>query len=421
MPAWVRRHPFLTAFATLVVVVVVALWAMYQAWLAPGPWQALPDADAPTYSDVFDPAFVPAAETAIAALSAHRREQGFPGITAAVAHNGKLLWRGGAGWQNLAPLTPVSPDTQMRIGSTSKAVTATAAARLIDRAELGLDAPISTYLNPLPNPAWGAFTLRQLFSHTAGLPGYEENTDYEGLYLTLCGCRHYQTVYDSLEIFDGSDLLFEAGTDFHYSSFDTNLIGAVMASQQDTSFAEVLQRRVLKPLGLSATGLDNDGTSRPHLAVFYAIRPGEAGRWADFDLSQRWPGGGLVSTSTELALIGGAWLDSEFISTATREAMWTPQVLANGEVNEQRYALGWRFYADRESNGRVLSYAHHGGVSKGAMSWLVVYPGFGLSIAVNINTHGTTFGDFARVEPVLREAFISALTSTPTRTAGMTP
>lgn len=406
MRAWVRRHPVLTTFVTLVVAVAVALWAMYLVWLAPGPWQPLPEVDAPTYSEVSDPGYAQAAATAIAALSAHRREQGFPGITAAVAQNGKLLWRGGAGWQSLAPAIPVSPDTQLRIGSSSKAVTATAVARLIDRVELSLDAPIASYMDSLPNPAWQDFTLRQLFSHTAGLPGYEENTDYEGFYLTLCGCRHYDTVRDSLEIFDDSELLFQAGTDFHYSSFDTNLIGAVMASQQGVSFAEVLQQTVLRPLGLAATGLDNDGTPRPDLATFYAIRPGEVGRWADFDLSQRWPGGGLVSTSAELALIGNAWLDPTFISTGTRDAMWTPQVLANGEVNEQRYALGWRFYADQESNGRVLSYAHHGGVSKGAMSWLVVYPEFGLSIAVNINTHGQTFGDFARVEPVLREAFL---------------
>ena len=52
-------------------------------------------------------------------------------------------------------------------------------------------------------------------------------------------------------------------------------------------------------------------------------------------------------------------------------AMWTPQTLSNGDVNEQSYALGWRFNPDIAQSGdddKVLSYAHHGGVSKGAMT-----------------------------------------------------
>ncbi len=409
MTAWARRHPILTLFALLLLMLLGALGAAYQSWFAAGPWQKLPDTEAPTYSNLSDAAFEQAAATALDALVEHRRENGFPGITAAVALDGELLWRGGAGWQNLAPRQAVSPDTQLRIGSTSKAVTATAVARLIDRGEVALDTPINTYLPELPNPAWRGFTLRHLFSHTAGLPGYEENTDMAGAFLTLCGCRHYESVLATLEIFDSSDLLFAPGTDFHYSSFDTNLIGAVIASQQRRSFAGVLADTVFEPLGLSASGLDNDGTERPDLATFYELRPGEAGRWPDFDLSQRWPGGGLVSTSAELALLGNAWLDPDFISPAVREAMWTPQVLANGEVNEQSYALGWRFNPDRETNGRVLSYAHHGGVSKGAMSWLVVYPEHKLSIAVNINSRAETFSEFARVELALREAFLQAL------------
>ncbi len=412
MPAWIRKHPIATFFLLLLAALAVSAWSAYESWFAAGPWHPVP-VDAPTYSQVFDPAFEEAALEAIEALNSHREEQGFPAITSAVAHNGRLIWQGGAGWQSLDPLQPASAQTQLRIGSTSKAVTATAVARLIDNAAVTLDTAIETYMPDLPNPAWRQLTLRQLFSHTAGLTGYRENTDYEGLFLTLCGCRHYESVRDSLEIFDGSDLLFPPGTDFHYSSFDTNLIGAVVAHQQGVSYQDLLEKNVFDPLGLTASGLDQDGTERPNLASFYEIRDGAAGRWPDFDLSQRWPGGGLVSTSAELALIGNAWLNDAFISRDTRDAMWTPQVLANGEVNEQSYALGWRFNPNRETNGRTLSYAHHGGVSKGAMSWLVVYPEHGMSIAVNINTHGKTFSDFARVETEIREAFLRLLERNP--------
>jgi beta-lactamase family protein len=312
-----RNHPTLSFLVLVLAVLLTTIWIAFQTWFVAGPWQKMPSIEAPFYSDTFNPVFADAGDVAIDALRRHRTQKGFPAITSAVAHNGQLVWQGGAGWQQL--------------------------------------------------------TLRQLLSHTAGLPGYRDNTGYAGLFITLCGCRHYDTVRASLEIFDGSDLLFTPGTSFHYSSFDTNLVGAVPAHQQNTTYLEVLQDNVFRPLGLA--------------------------------------GGGLVSTSVALARIGNAWLDPNFISETTRNAMWTPQVLANGEVNEQSYALGWRFYQDREINGRTLSYAHHGGVSKGAMSWLVVYPDHGLSIAVNINTHGETFGEFASVEADIREAFLSAVES----------
>ena len=50
-----------------------------------------------------------------------------------------------------------------------------------------------------------------------------------------------------------------------------------------------------------------------------------------------------------------------------------------------------------------------GGVSKGAMSWLVVYPDYGLSIAVNINTRAETFSLFAGVEKKIAAAFLEQI------------
>jgi serine beta-lactamase-like protein LACTB len=105
-------------------------------------------------------------------------------------------------------------------------------------------------------------------------------------------------------------------------------------------------------------------------------------------------------------------MDPEFIHPETREAMWAPQVLTSGEVNEQSYAVGWRYYPDANHPGdstRTLPYAHHGGVSKGAMSLLVVYPDYHLSIAVNINTRANTFADFSAVEDEIAVLFLDRI------------
>ncbi|MCZ6869422.1 MAG: serine hydrolase [Gammaproteobacteria bacterium] len=396
----------------LIVLIAVGTFLGYQLWFDFGPWVELPHNDVPENERQIDDQYAAAGRTAMDAIREHRDKHGFPAITAAVAVAQSVVWSGAVCWADVDGRIPATQDTLMRIGSTSKAVTATALARLIDAGELSLDVPISKYSTNLPNDAWNPLTLRQLASHTAGLPDYERNGDRIGQLVTLCGCKHYTSVRDSLGIFDGSELLFTPGEDFSYTSFDVNLIGAIISAQQRKPFLSVLQERVFSPLGLRSSGGDHDGADRPDLAKFYETRGDKVRLWRNFDLSQRWPGGGLVSTSVELAMIGNAWLDPDFIATTTRMAMWTPQTLSNGDVNEQSYALGWRFNPDIAQSGdddKVLSYAHHGGVSKGAMSWLVVYPDYGLSIAVNINTRAETFSLFAGVEKKIAAAFLEQI------------
>lgn len=105
-------------------------------------------------------------------------------------------------------------------------------------------------------------------------------------------------------------------------------------------------------------------------------------------------------------------MDPDFISAETRGVMWTPQVLSSGEINEQSYALGWRYCPDATWPGdddRALPFAHHDGVSKGAMSGLVVYPDYDLSIAVNINTVTEEFATFAAVEDEIAALFLQQI------------
>ena len=410
---WMKKALRLTFLGAMALVVLGLIFLLtYPLWDGFGPWISLPEESAPRSSIIRDSRYADAAQGALTAIAEHRQEHGFPGITAAVAIDGEVVWTGGVGWAGLETMTPVASGTVMRIGSTSKAVTATALARLVDMGRVRLDDSLSAYSDSFPNPAWGKLTLRQLSSHTAGFPEYKGNRDLFGAFMTLCGCRHYSSVWESLEIFDDTKLLYEPGSDFLYSSFDVILVGAVLSIVEGEPYLDLMDRLVFDPLGLTSAGGDHDGRVRPGLAIFYE-RDGERARvWRPFDLSQRWPGGGLVATSAELARIGGAWMDPEFIHTETRVSMWTPQLLTNGEVNDQSYAIGWRYYPDAVHPGdstKILPYAHHGGVSKGAMSWLVVYPDYRLSIAVNINTRATTFAEFAEVEDEIAALFLDQI------------
>jgi len=378
-------------------------------WLTPWwGWKPLPDRTAPTHQ-TFEPEYRGFAALATQALVEERARIGAPSLSAAVVLEDSLVWAGTAGWARVDPPEPATTKTVYRIGSTSKAVTATAMARLVASRQLDLDAPIERYVETVPNPQWASLTPRQLASHTAGLPGYAENRDFPGVWQTIRLARSFGGVEEALSVFDGTQLLFEPGAGFHYSSFDTTVNAWVMASITGHRYPMLLRELVLHPLGLIDTGVERAGDLPDTIASFYRVAGGRVRPWRDVDLSLKWPGGGLLSTSTDLARLGSAWLDESFLPASLREDFWTPVQLVSGEVNEQSYAMGWRVNRSRriELDGGPVREVHHGGVSKGAMSWLVVYPDLELVVAININARAESFGDFAAAETRLTRLVIA--------------
>lgn len=355
--------------------------------------------------------FAQSARAAAQQLELSRAQQQWPAITAAVAWRGQLLWAGATGYADLASQQPVTIESQFRLGSTSKAVTATALARAVAAGVVDLDAPIVQYKADLPNPAWKQMTLRQLMSHTAGFPGYDGNTDRIGAIRSWLKWGEFSDVDQALALFDDTELLSPPGQRFHYSSFDINLASAVLQSAAKQPFLTYLQQQVSTPLGLTSLA----AADLPHRQQvrFYETAAGEAQLHRSVNLSQKWASGGLAASSVDLVRLGSAWFDPTFIPAAVQDRFWTPQTLADGSVNEEFYALGWRHFQHNFlycDSGNLLSqkvsYVHHGGVSDGAQSLLVIYPKWQLVVAVNINTQTKNWCDFAREVSLLTKPFL---------------
>ncbi|XOV83498.1 MAG: serine hydrolase domain-containing protein [bacterium] len=359
----------------------------------------------PIRAELFDQSYAQIADEAALIVSNARAELHAPSLSVAVARNGQLLWSAAMGWQNIQQAIPATTKTRYRVGSTSKTITATVLARLVDKGLIALDQPIQSYA-PDILPKWSMLTPRQLMSHTAGIVGYDENRDIQGIYQTLRLHQHYSDVADTLVTIDDSDLMFPPGEQFSYSSFDVNLMSVVMQKATGIPFRQLVVQEVTGPLSLKDTYGDDPARRDQFEATFYELIEGEVKPWRNVDLSVKLAGGGFVSRPTDLVLLASAWLDDKFISGDTRAEFWTPQQLNNGQVNNQNYALGWRS-DDREINGIVHQRVHHGGVAKGSMNWLVLYPESGLAVNMSINTVVESFSDFAAFEKVLTALFIS--------------
>ena len=369
------------------------------------PWGWLTiDGSVPEVQETYDPRYEAAGGRALRLMADYRAANNLPSLSAAVAVGSKPVWAGSVGFSDLASRTPTTPESLFRIGSTSKALTATALAILVERGEIDLDEPLSAYHADIGNPAWAEITARQLASHSAGIPHYGENRDWIGLYRSIALNRHYDDVRDALSVFDGSPLLFSPGTDFHYSSLGTVLLGAAMSYAAGSTYRELMDREVFEPAGMVTTFADGGGDQREvNLSTLYYTDGQRFRPWRNVDLSHRLPGGGFISSPKDLVRLGSRYFDGDYLPAEIRDQFWTPQRLADGSTNEQNYALGWRWREWEISGVGVVRNANHGGVSRGSQCWLLIYPDYVMSMAfcTNVKTEEfSTFGEF--YEPLLR-------------------
>lgn len=404
---------------SLLLVLIGILWPIYDGFAHKGkvsfpPFYQFIDIpkNNPTEQNLYNGKYKDAGITALELLTQHKVNINAPAISAAVSIDGKLAWAGASGWSDIESEIPVSINTQFRIGSTSKALTGTALARLVDKGSINIDKPISNYMHNLPNEKWRDITSRQLASHTAGLPHYKENTDYLGLYKTISLSTRYENVEDALSIFDGSELLFEPGTQFSYSSFGTVLLSAVMENAVNMPYLEIMEKQVFTPLKMNSTMAEFKGEASKNLATFYWNNKGDSvqvRKWRNVDLSHRLAGGAFISTSSDLVRMGNAYLQDDYITKKTRNDFWTPQTLPDGTKTPNGYALGWRYMNIKvDEKFGDITVANHGGVSRGAQSWLMVVPEHNMSVAVNINANTNEFWDFGKVSMELVKIFILA-------------
>lgn len=173
--------------------------------------------------------------------------RGIPGMAAAVAVNGQIVWSEGFGFADLENRVPVWPTTKFRVGSVSKPLTAAALAQLVEQGKLDLDAPVQKYVPGFPDKGQ-VITPRLLAGHLAGIRHYKGDE--------FLIARRYNSVNESLAIFKDDPLLHPPGTKFSYSSYGWNLLSAVVEAASGRDFLGYMDENVFQRLGLRDTVAD---------------------------------------------------------------------------------------------------------------------------------------------------------------------
>ncbi|MFC8586761.1 serine hydrolase domain-containing protein [Streptomyces sp. NPDC057217] len=201
---------------------------------------------------------------------------------------------------------PPRADEYMRLASVSKAYSGAVALRLVDRHRLGLDDTIGRRLPALPK-AWHKVTLRQLLSHTSGLPDFSTAPSF--LEILIADPRHR---FDSRRLLDfvaDRKLLFPPGSRYAYSNSDNIAVALMAEAVTGRPYERLLEQLVYRPLDLRQTVLPQGyRMPRPYLHGYDVTPPAPPEDISEaLSASGVWASGGIVATPKDLNAFVRAW------------------------------------------------------------------------------------------------------------------
>jgi CubicO group peptidase (beta-lactamase class C family) len=257
-----------------------------------------------------------------------------PSICAGVVQDGKLAWTGARGQFVSRHGGLPDSDTQYRIGSISKTLTAVLVMQCRDDGLLSLNDAVGKHL---PGIAFGHLTIRNLLAHSGGMhaepagPWWERNPGVPFEVLTAA--------------MESSEAAAEAEQRHHYSNLGYALLGEIVARLRGASWAELVQQRILDPLEMRRTSYLATGRA----ASGFSVHPW-SGRLEDepaYDAGAMAPAGQLWSTIEDLGRYAAFWIDPvrEVLAPDTVEEMAAPRASDPAEALDASYGLGLRLHA----------------------------------------------------------------------------
>jgi len=321
-----------------------------------------------------------------------------PGLALLVARNHRVVLAANFGLASLERKQPVTDSTEFEIASMSKQFTDAAVLLLVERGQLASSDHLSQHLPDLP-PAWQAITLEQLMNHTSGL---RDDWDEPDSFFTT------RTTQGFLEALKAAPLKFEPGSDWSYGC-GPFLLGLVIQRVAGRSYPEFMRESIFEPLGLSSTRVNDSASVASAAATGYVIRQGELRTGIRISpAAEARADVGIRSTARDLARWDAALDDTSLLSARSRERMFTPARLTNGDPTP--YGLGW-FITPFRGHTEV---EHGGGFRTGFSSVIARYPDDRLTVIVLTNLQSAHAYSIARgVAAFYDDAYRSIATMRP--------
>ena len=263
-----------------------------------------------------------------AKIQAWQKQTNAPAVSVAFQHH-DFYYENAWGLADIENQVKAKPASSYQIASTTKPMTAMAILKLWEMGKIDLDAEVQTYYPSFPKKEY-PITIRQILSHTAGISHYRSDSKEE---------KHIKEPYSTemaIDIFKDWELIFEPNTDWKYSSYGYNLLGAVIEEVSGKSYEDFLKEHIWVPANMENTMMDDPIAIVPNRVRGYFKNGSKIENGEYLDISSRFGAGGVRSTVQDIVKMGIALKNGKILKPETVELMLEPL----GEQGWNEYALG---------------------------------------------------------------------------------
>jgi len=306
-----------------------------------------------------------------------------------VAEEGKVIYKSAFGMANREWNIPNATDTKFMIGSVSKPITALLMLIQVQKGLVNLDKTISDYIPEFSKKNGSRITVRQLLSHTSGMPNYDITADF----FPRISRTHF-TREEYIKVYMDSSLLFEPGSSFFYSSWGYFTLGYIMEKVSGKSYAQLMKEDIFDKIGMNSSGSYFHTQVVPKRATGYDY-DFNGYTSSDFrDQSNTMGTGDLYSTVEDLFKLHLALTNNTLLNKKLTDEMFAPG------MRPAQYGYGWFNKQFKYGTDSVASNFHLG-MTDGFISFMVRIPSTNSLIVILCNSSPTDFfgicGNLAKV------------------------
>lgn len=325
-----------------------------------------------------------------------------PGLALAVIRQGRLERVASFGQASLEFSVPVTPTTLFHVASVTKSFTAVGVLKLVEAGKLKLDDPIGTYLEGLPE-SWQGVTIRQLLSHTSGLPDVVKSRNPDPI---------ADTLEEAISLLRDRPMDFAPGTQYRYDQTDYMLLGSLIEKLSGLSYIQFCQTQLFSTAGLSDPRFGDSRTLIKNRGPIYTPYRFDA-KGAPTPVGalqvQNWksppmvyPNNGLNISVQDLARWLVALMNYKIITEASLQTLITPLRLKDGSLSEIPPSPYYPWKGEAVGGLLLVPDAQHpaAGGTGGPYAAYLLYPKDKLAVVVLTNTQESNpdwiVGDVAR-------------------------
>ena len=297
-----------------------------------------------------------------------------------VAENGKVIYKDAFGLANREWNIPNTTHTKFMLGSISKPLTAILMLIQVQKGLISLDKTIHDYLPGYNERNGSRMTIRQLLSHSSGMPNYDIIKDFFPRI-----SRQYFTREDYMKLYMDSSLVFEPGSSYYYSSWGYFTLGYIMEKVTGKSYSQLMKEDIFDKTDMQSSGSYYHTQIVPERATGYDYALGGYTS-ADFrDQSNTMGTGDIYSTVEDLFKLHLAISNNTLLDSNLTKQMFTPGIAP------WRYGFGWfnQYFKYTPTDSVFANY--HLGMTEGFLSFIIRIPSTNSLVVFLCNSSPTHF------------------------------